>query len=483
MINVPKPAGIDPNTGRPFEYLPYQLEGIEYASARSSALFADEMGLGKTIEAIGTVNLDSTAHRILIICPAKMKPVWRREFLKWDVKCLTIYVTQDGAALPSCLLEDVVIINYELLEPWHAPLREIHWDLLIVDEAHKLKDPEAIRTKEVFGCKKWREREAVAPIVARRKLFLTGTPIVNKPVDLWPIIRAIDPSGLGKNKLWYEQRYCDGKWVLIVPKTRPLVDGQPMLYGNERKVWQAIGVSNPDELQAYLRDKFMIRRLKKDVLSQLPPVRRKVVSLEPDKRQRKFIEQEREHRDYDAYLREMLDADIETAKFAEMSTLREQTALSKIPDVVEFVEELIENDECEKVCLFAHHKSVIAKLGAALQKFGVAVIMGDTKQSEIDPTIQAFQMDPSVRVFLGSITAAGEGLTLTAADTLIFAEQPWTAKDRDQVESRLDRMGQKGGSKGFVMVYHLVLEGSLDERQVQIIAEKESMSNQVLNPK
>ena len=226
------------------------------------------MGLGKTIQAIGTINADPLARNILIVCPASLKLNWQREFAKWDTKNLSYgVVTPKTKTFPGL---DVVIINYELMSKWQEDLRCREWSVLIIDEAHYIKNPKALRSQEIFGRKKVvketrddatgeisvKIKEALDPIKAKRRLFLTGTPIVNKPIELWPMIHALDPEGLGKSKMKYAFRYCGAH--------------------HNGFGWDFTGSSNLDELQEILRSKFMVRRLKKDVLKELPPKRRQV---------------------------------------------------------------------------------------------------------------------------------------------------------------------------------------------------------------
>jgi SWI/SNF-related matrix-associated actin-dependent regulator 1 of chromatin subfamily A len=164
-IQIPVPDGL--------EYLPYQKAGIAYAAGRNNTLIGDEMGLGKTIQAIGTINL-TNPKTVLVICPASLKLNWKSEMVKWLVSERKIDVVNGGGEQIS-FNPDVVIINYDVLTKHARALQSRIWDMVIMDEVHKIKNPKAKRTVVAVSIK------------ARRKVLLTGTPITNRPIELQPI--------------------------------------------------------------------------------------------------------------------------------------------------------------------------------------------------------------------------------------------------------------------------------------------------------
>lgn len=465
-IEVPTPAGL--------KFLPYQLAGIQYASSRPTTILADEMGLGKSPMSVGVANADPLIHRVLIISPSSLKLNWRREWLRWDVKHLSVGVVSAGKKeFPKT---DVIICNYDLLNKWQKELRGIKWDLMITDEFHYLKEGKTGRTQEVFGRKRTRKQkrtrtvtdengvktkekyeqevEPLAPIQARRKLFLSGTPIVNRPKEIWAALQAIDPTGLGSNWKRYADRYCDGT------DTR---------FGYD---WS--GASNLAELQTIMRSKFMIRRLKRDVLKELPAKRRQIVSLEVESNVLKNII-EKEKKTYEEFIAAHGEIETETPAFSEISRVRKETAVAKIPYVVENLKGML--DANEKIVVMAHHHEVVDALVAALREFGVVSIDGRTPNADRDRAVELFQNDDGTRVFVGTIRAAGVGLTLTASSTVVFAELDWVPGNVTQAEDRVHRIGQRNA----VMIYHLVLEGSLDERMVEIIIGKQKVIDEALD--
>jgi len=439
---IPCPVGL--------AYLSYQKAGIAYATHHDNTLIADEMGLGKTIQGIGISNSDPLTHRVLIICPASLKLNWRREWQKWDIKSLSVGVVgykKDKEPFEA----DVVIINYELLGKFNGAIRGIEWDLMLVDECHKLKNPKTARTKQVFGAKRPKDGEPIRPILARRRVYLTGTPIINKPIELFGLLHNIDPQGLGANFMKYALRYCAA------------VKGY---FG-----WDFSGASNLEELQEQLRARLMVRRLKADVLKELPPKRRQVVVLESNARIDKLIAKEKQsYEEYESAKGE----DAQTPTFANLSKARLAVALAKVPFAIEYIQEAL--DETPKIVIFGHHHEVLDTLEKSFAGSCVRVdgrIEIQARQNAVD----RFQTDPTCKVFLGGIQAAGTGLTLTAASLVVFIELDWTPGNISQAEDRLHRIGQKDA----VQVQHLVLEGSLDERMIEIILEKQKIIDQALD--
>jgi len=476
-IEIPTPEGLEP--------YPFQRAGIAYALDRPNVLFGDEMGLGKTIQAIGLVNADPSIERVLVVCPASLRLNWKREFEKWTTRGFRARIlTSKDTELPD---EPVAIVNYDILKKLRGVLRSVEWDLLVADEAHYLKSgTRALRGREVLGKKtrktgKWVDDPD--PIPAKRKAFLSGTPITNRPIEGWPLLHALAPETF---RSWrhYVTRYCAG-----------YQDG----YG-----WQVSGASNLEELQEKARSTVMIRRLKRDVLPELPPKQRQVIEV-PANGVARVVRAEREAWElHETALRE-LRVRVELAKasddpedyatavselteaskvaFTEMARLRHDTAVAKVPFVVEHVRDALEGGE--KLIVFAHHHDVVDALVEGLSEFGPVVVTGKTsmkvdKETGVSPrqaAVDRFQSDPETRVFVGNIQAAGVGLTLTASSHVVFAELDWVPGNVSQAEDRAHRIGQTDS----VLVQHLVLEGSLDARIAEVLVEKQEVLDRVLD--
>ena len=439
-VSIPVPPGLS--------YLPYQRAGIAYMVDKPNVLLADEMGLGKTIQAIGLINADQSISRVLIVCPASLKLNWKREMRKWLARPMSVDIA--NGIFPTA---DAVVINYDILAKHRDEIDAVSWDLLIVDECHYVKNPSAKRTQQLLGKTERRTRKMlVAPIQARRRVFMTGTPIVNRPIELWPLIQSIDPQGIGSKFFPYAKRYCAA------------YQGS---YG-----WDFTGASNLSELQQRLRASFMVRRLKADVLTDLPPKRRQVVVLPVDDGAQKLVEAEKAV--YDCWQQALQSGSSDSAAFTELSRLRHDMGIAKVPAAVEFVRDVLETED--KLVVFAHHHDVVAALVSEFRACAVAVT-GETPVSERQLLVDRFQSDPTCRLFVGSIQAAGVGLTLTSAQHVVFVELDWVPGNVTQAEDRCHRIGQTGS----VLVQHLVLDGSLDMRMGEIIISKQQTIESALD--
>lgn len=342
------------------------------------------------------------------------------------------------------------------------------WDLLIVDEAHALKNPESLRSISVLGHKMLYD-------LSRRSLFLSGTPIENRPVEIWPIAAALCPAKFGD--WWtFTRRYC-----ALHQETRC-----------NRTIWVADGSSHHSELQQRLRTSFMIRRLKRDVLKELPPKRRQMIVLRnvtidwqqcPElKRWKELHGQEFESalahleasRTMDEYKRAARHLDTITIPFTKTSKFRHEAALAKLPACLLLIDEMLDAG-LDSLVIFAHHKDVIQKLS---EHYGdnSCVIYGDTSMEDRMPIVQAFQRGEK-KIFIGGLKAAGVGLNLTRASNLVMVESDWNPAVVVQAEDRLCRYGQKM----MVNVIHPVLSGTLDANMVKMVLAKQRVVDKILD--
>jgi SWI/SNF-related matrix-associated actin-dependent regulator 1 of chromatin subfamily A len=452
------------------DYLPYQRAGIAYAAPRTNTLIGDEMGLGKTIQGAGLINALPSIRKVLVVCPASLKINWDRELRRWLARPMSIGVANGG--WPAA---DVVIVNYDVLRKFDAQIKAADWDLAIFDECHYVKNSKAQRTQAIFG--KWDPQTKawkVAPIRASRRLFLTGTPILNRPKELWTIVHALDRPGLGANWRTFHVRYCAGHQT--------------------RHGWDIDGASNLPELNSKLRAAFMVRRLKAEVLTELPAKRRQVIVLEPSKKARALIERQNALAERVTKAKEAIAAsrasedpqafdaavavleDASGAAFEEMSLLRHEIALAKLPQVIEHVRDALDGSE-DKIIVFAHHRDVVEALTKEFSDVGAVRLMGGDTQADKQAAVDRFQADPNCRVFVGSIKAAGVGITLTAATHVVFAEQDWTPGWNQQAEDRAHRIGQRGS----VLIQYVVLDGSLDAHIAQVNVDKAAIADKALD--
>ena len=452
-IEIPAPEGL--------AYLPFQRAGIAFALARPSCLIADAMGLGKTIEALGVINADTSIRQVLVVCPASLKLNWLREAERWLVRPLRVHIA-NAKHWPTDA--DMLIVNYDILHVHAARIVATEWDLLIADEVHLVKNPKARRSKAFYA------------IRARRKLPLTGTPILNRPIELFPIINFLDPAG----------------WPSFFPFAQRYADAHQGAFG-----WDFSGASHLDELQDRLRSTIMVRRLKSEVLTELPAKRRQIIEITANgaagvvarERQAWTAQEDRTNALRDAVeLAKATDDPAEyeravsalqagtRAAFAELARLRHETALAKVPKIIEHIAGALDGGT-EKLVVFGHHHDVIAQLAEATSEYGAVVLTGETPLPARQAAVDRFQTDPSCRIFIGSITAAGVGLTLTAASHVLFAELDWVPANLSQAEDRCHRIGQRAS----VLVQHLVLDGSLDATMARRIVAKQEIIDRALD--
>jgi len=449
-IEIPVPSDLS--------YLPYQRAGIDFAASRKSTLIADEMGLGKTIQALGLINFDSSISRALIICPAGLRLNWEKEGRKWLVRKPDIF-RAGKKGLPS-FTDGILVLGYEEATKYASVLGTMCWDLICCDEAHYLKNPKAKRTK------------AILAIPAARWVLLTGTPILNRPVELFPLLQKVDPHGLGSEWFSYVKSYCGAykdKWG-----------------------WKVDGASNLDELNVKLRTGGMIRREKKEVLKELPDKRRSLIPLEPTPEAARIIKEEKrkslervkalrkakalERKDKVAFASdiEQLKDSANQIEFVEMARIRHELALSKVDQVVEYAADALAS---EPVIVFAHHLDVIEALAFALAEkgFKVAKVVGGGGADARNAIVESFQ-EGELDVVVCGIKAAAEGLTLTRASHTIFAELDWSPGKIDQAEDRCHRIGQKNA----VVADWLVLEGSLEAHIAKTAVRKRKDADEAL---
>ena len=423
-MEIPVPDGL--------AYLPFQKAGIAYALKRKNCLIGDEMGLGKTIQAIGTINA-TNPNTVLVVCPASLKLNWKNEMVKWLVSERKIDVVNGGGEqIPND--PDVVIINYDVLTKHAKALQSRTWGMVVMDEVHKIKNPKAKRTVVAVSIK------------AKRKLALTGTPITNRPIELQPIAGYLDYDSFG-NFFNYARKYAGAY--------------------KSRFGWDFSGSSNLDELQRRLRQSFMIRRKKEEVLKDLPAKVRQVIVL-PSKAYGGELTKE-----FDAMADAVSDTTYDDVSFEQMSGVRHEMALAKVDDVIDHL-----TDIDHQVVLMAHHKDVVEGIKLGLEAVGktVVTLTGDCNQAHRQHSVDTFQAGDA-DVFIGTIGAAGVGITLTAASHVVFAELSWVPGDVSQAEDRCHRIGQQDS----VLIQHLVVDGSLDARMAEVLVQKQKVLDRALD--
>ena len=453
-IKVPAPSGL--------QYMPFQKAGIEFLEKHGNVLIADEMGLGKTIQVIGYLNLHPEMKHVLIVVPASLKINWFREIKRWDIHNRDVGILNGE-------MHDITITNYETFvasknaEDYFKRVSEVQWDVLVLDESHYIKSTKAKRTKAIIGENKkmgqdmdgklvWGRQKGLVDF-AKKVILLTGTPIMNRPYELFTQLKALSHP-LGRSKNAFVNKYMDFNGYGIDPNSG----------------------KNLDELQRTLRTTCMIRREKKDVLLELPDKRRMLIEVPRNvlnsdlaKKEQKLLKYVQENWN----LTDLKHAS--GAAFEEISAVRHEVGVAKVPFVIRHLEELLE--EVDKIVVFGHHHDV---LNAIYDHFkDVAVIAtGQESQKERDEAVQRFQSDAKIKMFVASTLAMGVGITLTASSTVVFAEMEWRPGDMFQAEDRCHRIGQKD----MVLAQYIVVQDSLEAYMVNTFIEKQQTIEQVMKP-
>lgn len=465
------------------DYFPFQKAGVKFCLRKDPvrALIGDEMGLGKTCQSIGTLNMREDIRSVLVVCPASLKLNWRRELTMWLTRNLTVGVVSSDKGVPDA---DILIVNYDILgkacdckktmenkKPkkdcpkcngkgffLRLPGLVREYDLIITDECHRLKNADTLTFKAF-------------KIIAQSKhrIALSGTPILNRPIEMQTTLGWLDHVEWG-DRWQYAQRYCG------LVRNRFGVDMS--------------GATNLEELRDRLRSTVMIRRLKRDVMKELPPKIHQIIELPSDGLAEAVTAEWTAYKNQEKILFQLkaaseiaktaeTDAEYQTAmqglkdgvaaSFAQMSYARLDLAKRKIPYIITHLEDTME--DVSKLVAFGHHTEVIDEVFKKMEKFRPVKITGSTSMTARDGAVQAFQNDPSCQFFVGNIIAAGVGLTLTAASTVVLFELDWRPGIVAQAIDRCHRIGQKDS----VLAQYLVLEGSLDAYMAKKIAAKQKV--------
>jgi SWI/SNF-related matrix-associated actin-dependent regulator of chromatin subfamily A-like protein 1 len=437
IARLAKGTRVRPTIKLPDGLYPFQQDGVRYIiNTGGRCIVADAMGLGKTIEALAYVKM--FGGKILIVSPANVLFKWRDEYRKWVGGSCEVILT-GAEPLPEV---DALIMSYAIMTGRYEELAQMPFDIGIWDEAHYLKNPKAQRTRVAKG---------IINAGLQRVLFLSGTPFMNEPTELFPLLNMIDP--LGFRDYWqYVRKYCGAELIdgmLIVPKRT---------------------VTNVDELTKRL-EKVMIRRTKQDVLSELPDLTRSYIPIEIDN----MSAYVRACRDVSGWLREK-GKEVKSISnvLTKLGILRQIIGEGKVAAAVELAENILESGQ--SVVLFAHHKDVVAKLMGRLKSYRPLVIDGSTPAAKRNENSKLFLMPQSpFRVMIMSVAGA-EGIDMYSASDIIFVEREWTPAKEEQAESRLHRIGQKSN----VTAHYIVAAGTYDEEMNKLVQEKRQVTGQVI---
>ncbi len=407
---------------------------------------SDEMGLGKTLQSLLYVSRHPDIKPIIVVCPASLKWNWSKEAVIHFGMRSEILESMTPPRMGIQTPHQLVIINYDILGPWISYIKELKPKLIILDECHFISNPDSKRTKNVTElCK------GVPHVIA-----LSGTPLTNRPIELYPVLKILKPD-LFPSRRQYAARYC-------APRRVPWGDG-----------WDFRGASHLGELHATLKANVMIRRTKEEVLPDLPSKQRSVILFKlPNMKEYEQVKE-----DYRSWLSkhnpEAMGRAERVEELVKIGQLRRMAGYLKIPLVIEWVSNFLEESD-EKLVLFGIHKKVIGALEKKY-KTSCVVIDGDTPTRQRDLLVDKFRSNKKTRLFIGNIQAAGVGINLQVASKVAFCELAWRPADHTQAEARCNRIG----SINSLLVYYLIAKGTLEERLINILHRKQMVLDQTLD--
>lgn len=434
--------------------MPFQREGVEWLGLHPRGILADEMGLGKTVQALASV-VGADAFPCLLITQATLRGTMANQIAEWTG--MESYVMDTGnrglsIRQQTTMPRNFYVCHFEGVRAEWAELKKIEWKSIIVDEATNIKNRQAQRTK------------AVKSLKASRITLLSGTPLLNSPLDLWSLLNYLNPSKY--SSYWsFQKRYV-------------------IMGGWQNK--QVMGFRNVPELHMHVQAN-MIRRRKDEVLKQLKPKTYSDVMLDMPKWQRDIYTKAREELVVEISKNKSLTVASALAKLTRLKQIavHPQATLGieskQIPVKVQALEEILDQRPNKKTLVFTKFATVAREVALVCKKrkgTEVFLLTGDTKMTERAPMEKRFQgLAPTQEaVWISTIDAGGMGLTLTAADTVVFMDKDWRPAINSQAEDRAHRIGQKDN----VLVVSLIARDTIEEHIEHVLDKKRDMFNSVV---
>jgi SWI/SNF-related matrix-associated actin-dependent regulator of chromatin subfamily A-like protein 1 len=425
---------------------PFQKVAVAFADmSKGRCLIGDEMGIGKTISAIGYAAINPQARPAVVVCPSNVKFNWKKELNKW-LPNETVQVMTSGKDTPE--MGDFIIVNYDLMDKLQEKLIGLVPRMVILDECHYIKNS---------GSKNKPVKRTVATLslckFAPKIIALSGTAIASRPKEFFNTLNLMRPEQF--SSFWdFAQRYCD-----------PWYDG----WG-----WNFDGASYTQELNERTRD-LCIRRLKSEVLPDLPPKTRTFIPVHLSKKDRSpydIAQEEWDRRIEEAYINgEKLPPG---TMLNMLNDLRHICGQVKVNYAVDWIKQYREQTG-KPIVVFTHHRDVLKRIA---DKFtNVQIISGDVSSKRRQEIVDDFQ-EGHVDVLVCNTIAAKEGITLTRADTVLFIEREWVPTDEEQAEDRVYRIGQESQH---VHAVYLSVAATIDEHFDRVVEEKRAVVKAVLD--
>ena len=413
------------------ELKPFQRAGVEYLLKQRRSFLADEQGLGKTVEALATIEADG-AYPAIVVCPASLKLNWMREIERWlPARSAQMLDGTRGAVPPA----DLTVVNYDIVAGRLEALTSLAPRAVALDESHYCKNPGAKRTQAAQRLCAAVPREGLV-------LALTGTPLMNRPPELISQLRILGRLGDFGSGAQFGQRFR--------------------------------GEDAHQRLHWHLRARCFARRLKADVLPQLPAKTRAIVPVALDNE----AEYRLAERDVIAWLRSQpldlraLDAKVAAAlraqRLVRLNALKLLAARGKLHAALHWIYDFLSSGE--RLVVFARHREI---QHAVIERFPAALhVLGDDSQRARDAAVQAFQAPHSDgQLIVCSIEVAGQGITLTRSSNVAFLELDWTPAKHDQAEDRCHRIGQQDA----VNASYLLAADTIDETIATLLERKRAV--------
>lgn len=450
-VDFEKYAKLDTKGRIPYDH---QKSGVKFLLGRNGCILADDMGLGKTYISI-VAALESGAEKILIVCPSSLKINWEREI---NCFCNETAIINGSKWKKS----KFTIINYDILKNFHT-LKEpkkgdpedlviefnrqmvnSKFDLVIIDEAHFLKNPKSIRGKIMV--------DLCVKHDIKKVWLLTGTPIANRPMDFFNLLKLIK-APIAKNWQFFATRYCDGRKFF-----------KTLQNGRRKQIWLTDGASNLDELAAKTKN-IILRRKKEEVLDMpektIIPVYHELSTSG--------------RRNYENLWDEYLEKRKELGKkgsiqrdLVELILLRKHISMEAIPHTIELIEDALEQNQ--KVIVFTNFTDELLEIHKHFEKQSV-IHYGPMSNKEKQMSVDRFQNDDKIKIFVGNIKSAGVGITLTESSIVIFNSYDWVPGNNEQCEDRAYRIGQKNN----VTVYYQLFEDTISTRIWSVLQTKKEI--------
>ena len=417
------------------ELQPFQWAAVRYALDARRTFLADEQGLGKTVEALATLEADG-AYPALVICPASLKLNWEREAARW-LPHREVVVIDGRSAVPRT--GEITVLNYEVVAAHREALSRLRPRALVVDESHYVKNPQAKRTQAV-------RRLAGAVPEDGLRLALTGTPVLNHAEELIAQLRVL------------------GRLEDFGSGARFAREFHGARHSEERLHW-------------HLRRQCFVRRLKADVLPQLPAKRQVVVPI--------ALDNEREYRlaeeDVIEWLRSQpldlseleakIQATLRAQRLAQLGALQRLAARGKLAGALAWIHDFLASGE--PLVVFARHVEVQQ---AVVERFpDAAHLLGADSGKRREEAVRAFQEEGGPQLIVCATRVAAQGITLTRASNVCFLELEWTPAMHDQAEDRCHRIGQRDA----VTAWYPLAAGTIDETMAELIQRKRALVSAV----